>query len=305
MWDNSKIQIDNFGKNHEFFPDVLRLDLLHPQYGGNKYFKLKQNVSGGADGPLITFGGAHSNHIYATAAFCAEKGVKSIGIIRGENMISSTLDFARQKGMTLIFVNRAEYVLKEKGDVVQKLLKEYPEAHVVPEGGANEQGIRGSMEIQSDRIQRYDYIFCACGTATTFTGLLAAAQPHQTVIGISVLKGENQLLSDVNKWSEYFAFSPLQPAEDKGVLKHSTILSGYHFGGYAKHTHDLLAFKQRIETQDNLPLDYLYTLKLLYAIFDLKEKRRISEGKTCLMIHSGGVQGNEDYEKRYNLTLNR
>jgi 1-aminocyclopropane-1-carboxylate deaminase len=284
--------------------DVLRLDKLHPLYGGNKYFKLLYNVPP-SDAPLITFGGAHSNHIYATAAFCAEKDRHAIGIIRGEAIPSSTLDFAQQQGMELHFVSREEYRCKEGGKTVEALLQKYPNAVVVPEGGANAAGIKGSQLILNEQTAAYDFIFCACGTGATYTGLLSAALPHQKVIGISVLKGENQLIEEVNCWHTSFGFTPIAPIDIQTEIQDSTIIDGYHFGGYAKHTDALLKFKKEIEHENDLPLDYIYTSKLLFAIFDLMRLGKIPKHKSYLMIHSGGLQGNADYEARYNLKLNR
>ena len=286
---------------------ILRLDKLHPFYGGNKLFKLKYNLPSTSNAPIITFGGKNSNHIYATAAFCKEHTIKCFGIIRGEDgaLESSTLQFAKSQGMDIRFVDRTVYLQKEKSEVVQELLKEHPNAHFIPEGGDNTEGVKGCMEILSEELSSYKYIFCACGTATTFTGMLAALKSHQILIGCSVLKGENKLIDAVNKYGATFNFSPITVAPETGEIKQSTILNNYHFGGYAKHTEELLNFKAQIEKQFDLPLDYIYTSKLLFAINDLMQSKRINASEKCLMIHSGGLQGNVDYEKRYDLKLMR
>jgi 1-aminocyclopropane-1-carboxylate deaminase len=302
-----KAPIEHITLNGNLALAVLRLDKLHPLYGGNKLFKLKYNLPSTNTKPIITFGGKNSNHIYATAAFCNEHSIKCFGIIRGEeNAIeSSTLQFATTQGMNIHFVNRASYLQKEKSESVQTLLKEYPNAHIIPEGGDNAEGVKGCMEILSENLNPYKYIFCACGTATTFTGLLAALKPHQILIGCSVLKGENKLLEEVNKYAAAFNFSTITIAPEMGEIKQSTILNNYCFGGYAKHTEELLKFKTQIEKQFDLPLDYLYTSKLLFAIKDLMQSNRVNTSEKCIMIHSGGLQGNEDYEKRYGLKLMR
>ncbi len=302
-----KALVESIVLSEKFPLDILRLDKLHPLYGGNKYYKLKYNLPLNNTIPIISFGGKNSNHIYATAAFCKEHNIKCFGIIRGEEteINSSTIQFAITQGMDIHFVNRSVYLQKEKSEVVKQILKEYPNAHIIPEGGDNSRGVKGCMEILSEELNAYKYVFCACGTATTFTGILASLKPHQLLIGISVLKGENKLLEEVNKYASTFNFEPITVAPEIGEIKQSTILNTYHFGGYAKHTEELLNFKTQIENQFELPLDYLYTSKLMFAISDLMKTKRINTSEKCLMIHSGGLQGNTDYEKRYGLKLIR
>lgn len=307
--------------------DVLRLDLLHPEISGNKYFKLKYNIknaikqrfdsdqrdatlqSGGVTqsssrGVILTFGGAHSNHIYATAAYCNKNKLKCIGVIRGEETAiknSPTLQFAIQQGMHLHFVSREKY--KNKDVLKEDLKKKFGEVYIIPEGGNNDEGAKGCMEILSD-VPFYDYIFCACGTACTFTGLLASAKKKQIIVGISVLKGENKMTKEVNARAERFQFEKIMPYSDEKI-KHSVIIDTYHFGGYAKHTEELLNFKINFEKEHEIPLDYIYTAKLFYSVFDLVNKNKIEKNTKILIIHSGGIQGNAGYEQRYHLIPKR
>jgi 1-aminocyclopropane-1-carboxylate deaminase len=296
--------------SYKNFPiDVLRLDLLHPFYGGNKYFKLKYNIQAAQWKTLLTFGGAHSNHIYSTAAFCHEQKLKCVGVIRGEEKIlenSPTLQFAKQQGMHLHFVSRELYKNKTELELLNDLKKEFGDFYLIPEGGNNDAGIKGCMEIL-DEVPLYDYVFCACGTSCTYTGILASsnlsadkAGKDQKIIGISVLKGENQLINEVNANASKFKFEKIS-AYSTGKIEHSTILNEYHFGGYAKHSQALLNFKRAFEKQHHIPLDYVYTSKLFYAVYDLINKGRLLENKKILIVHSGGQQGNAGYERRYGI----
>ena len=306
-----KKKIQQLPSYKNFSLDVLRLDLLHPLYGGNKYFKLKYNIEsvvlGRASTPLrlaqdrrlsmtvpavLTFGGAHSNHIYSTAAYCNEQNIKSIGVIRGEETMlskSPTLQFAKEQGMHLYFISREKYKGKADADFVEELKKQFGDFYLIPEGGNNEEGIKGCIEILDD-VPFYDYVFCACGTACTYTGILASAKPSQKVIGISVLKGENELIEDVNTNAERFKFEKIAPYTS-GQINKSTILNNYHFGGYAKHTQQLLDFKRKFEKENEISLDYVYTSKLLYAVYDLIDKGLMEPNKSSLIVHSGGQKG--------------
>jgi 1-aminocyclopropane-1-carboxylate deaminase/D-cysteine desulfhydrase-like pyridoxal-dependent ACC family enzyme len=267
--------------------DVLRLDKIHPDISGNKWFKLKYNLQQAKiehKDTIITFGGAFSNHIAATAVACKLEGLKSIGIIRGEETSAGnpTLSFAKQHGMELLFVSRDEYSQKTDGGYLQRLRYMYPEAFVVPEGGDNRLGAKGCEEILTNEMSGYETIFCAYGTGTTFKGLSKSLLPSQHLFAVNVLKFE------------------ARTSEPQ-----SNIINGYHFGGYAKHTDALLDFKNWFEQEYQIPLDYVYTAKLFYAAFDLMNHEKLDKQKSILIIHSGGLQGNSGYEKRYNLKPSR
>lgn len=279
-----KISSDFFSEK-EIEVSVLRLDLIHPQISGNKWFKLKYNLEEakkqGCD-TILTFGGAFSNHIHATAAACKEFGFKSIGVIRGEKDSegNSTLSEAKKQGMELYFVTREEYKRKSDPDFISELKTKFGNFYLIPEGGDNKLGKKGCEEILPKEMD-FDIIFCACGTTTTFKGIQNSLKPDQKLIGISVLKGEGVINSN------------------------SEIMSDYHFGGYAKHTEELLNFKAKFEMENDIPLDYVYTSKLFFAVNDLIVKNKIPKGKKILVIHSGGLQGNRGYEARYRLIPNR
>lgn len=266
---------------------ILRLDIIDKDISGNKWFKLKYNLQqaklAGKDS-IITFGGAFSNHIVATAVACEKAGLKSYGIIRGEETAQTnpTLSYAQAHGMKLLFVSREEYSQKTDGAYLQRLHYMYPTAFIIPEGGNNLLGEKGCQEILNSQTHSYNKIFCAVGTGATFNGLAQSLLPHQYLLGINVLK--------------YEANSLYQQAE---------ILNTYHFGGYAKHTKELLEFKHFFESTYHIPLDYVYTAKSFYAAFDYINQNKIKPDDKLLIIHCGGLQGNEGYEQRYNLKPNR
>jgi 1-aminocyclopropane-1-carboxylate deaminase len=283
-----KISSDLFSEK-EIEVSVLRLDLIHPEISGNKWFKLKYNLEEAKKQGLytiLTFGGAFSNHIHAAAVSCKEFGFKSIGVIRGEkeSESNSTLSEAKKYGMQLHFVSREKYKQKESKEFVEQLKKQFGNFYLIPEGGDNSFGEKGCEEILS-KENNFDHIFCACGTGTTFKGISKSLKPNQKLIGISVLKGE--------------PFGKLRMTE-----KDSEIITDYHFGGYAKHTNELLEFKNKFESENNIPLDHVYTSKLFYAVTDLISKNKIPKNSKVLIIHSGGLQGNAGYEKRYFLKPN-
>jgi 1-aminocyclopropane-1-carboxylate deaminase len=291
---------------------VLRLDLIHELISGNKWFKLKYNLEDASNesyDTVLTFGGAFSNHILATAVACKLAGVKSIGVIRGERDSENnpTLSKAKAYGMQLHFVSREEYKNKTEESFISELRRKFGRFYLVPEGGNNLNGARGCMEILKDISETYNYIFCACGTGTTFAGLAASLKPDQKLIGISVLKGEQTMISDAQKTvndligNDSFLISNNDEMLSGNQISETGILNAYHFGGYAKHTKELLDFKSEFEAQTRIPLDYVYTAKLFFAAHDLISKNKIPEGSKLLIIHSGGVQGNEGYEQRYAL----
>ncbi|MES2132757.1 MAG: pyridoxal-phosphate dependent enzyme [Bacteroidota bacterium] len=285
MLNNAPI-INNFHYN-DYAISLLRLDLIHPQISGNKWFKLKYNLERASQlqkDTIITFGGAFSNHIAATAYACKLKGFKCIGIIRGEaSAINNyTLQKAQDNGMEFMFVSREDYKQKDQADYLNNLQIQFPNAYLIPEGGDNALGQKGCEEILTDATTPFTHVFCAYGTGTTLKGISKALVPNQQLTGIHVLKYDLAV-----------------------ELPQTIILNEYHFGGYAKHTQELLEFKDWFEENFNTALDYVYTAKVAYAIFDLIKKNKLSKQDKILMIHTGGLQGNAGYEARYNLKPSR
>ena len=290
--------------------DVLRLDLIDPEISGNKWFKLKRNLLKAKAGnfkTIITFGGAFSNHIAATAAACKLEGFHSVGIIRGEETenLNPTLLKAKENGMLLHFVDRETYSRKNETQFKNEILKIFGEHYLIPEGGNNEEGILGCAEILKPEWN-HDLIFCACGTAATYAGILASSKAEQILVGISVLKGENTLVNDAKE--QMHSVFPERKFSIKGneVLEkdevtESCISNKYCFNGYAKFDKTLIEFKERFQNEFKIPLDHVYTSKLFYAAFDLIKKNKIKANSKILIIHCGGLQGNKGFEERYKL----
>lgn len=302
--------IQHLDLNPDYFTDVLRLDLIHPEISGNKWFKLKKNLDRAVQQnqtTILTFGGAFSNHIAAAANACKQSGLKSIGVIRGERIepLNTTLLKAQQDGMRLHFVDRASYAAKHTPAFQLKLTQLLGNFYLIPEGGNNAEGVVGCMEILKPEWN-YDYVFCACGTGTTYSGLLASVGPLTKIIGVNVLKGDNTmasevrfLLSQVLRHSE-FVIKGNEALEENGIDSHS-IISSYSFRGYAKFDQQLIDFKNQFEKRNNMPLDYIYTCKLFYAVDDLIKRRKVPANSKILIVHSGGLQGNQGFEKRYKI----
>lgn len=262
---------------------IKRLDLVHPQISGNKFFKLKYNLLAAQQQgykKLLTFGGAYSNHIAATAYAAQCFGFESLGIIRGEELASKplnpTLSTAQQFGMQLQFVSRENYRLKQSPDYLAQLQQDYPDYYVIPEGGTNTLAIQGCQEIlNAQDCENYDLICCAVGTGGTMTGLIEASSTHQHVLGFSALKGD-------------FLTSEVQQ------LTHKTnwqITDQFCCGGYAKTTPALLQFIQAFEQRYQIPLEQVYTGKMLMGVFELIQQGHFSAHSRILVIHSGGLQG--------------
>lgn len=261
--------------------DVLRIDELHPVISGNKWFKLKYYLEDAVDkglGTIVTFGGAYSNHIAATAFACKEAGLKSVGIIRGEasENLSHTLQQAKLDGMQLIFVSRNDF--KEEENIKLKFLD--TDWYWINTGGYGLNGAKGAAEIFNWIDNCYTHILCATGTGTMMAGLIKAAKKHQTVIGINSMKNKD-LINDIKKL-----------LTDEELMKKFILLHDYHFGGFAKHPVALINFMKDVWHQYKLPTDIVYTSKLLYATFDLIEKDYFDANSKLMIIHSGGLQGN-------------
>lgn len=283
--DIKRITIDNihlpFLENKKVQLDMLRLDKIHPVISGNKWFKLNYHLENFATGNykgILTFGGAWSNHIVATACAAYLQKIDCVGIIRGEqpSQLSLTLHDAIKYKMKLKFVSREIYRQKNNDDFISLIKEEFPDYYIIPEGGAGDVGEKGVGEIlQFAPDNNYSHIACAVGTGTMFNGLTKTAESHQRLLGIVVLKGWNEIVQ-----SNICEF-----------------INNYHFGGYAKHDATLLSFMNDLYSQTNIPTDFVYTGKLAFAIVDLVKKDHFNAGSKILMIHSGGLQGNVSLQK--------
>jgi 1-aminocyclopropane-1-carboxylate deaminase len=257
----------------------------HPFISGNKWWKLKYNLEESIRtrfDTLLTFGGAYSNHIYATAAAARELGLKSIGIIRGEQVrpLNQTLAFAESCGMKLHFVSREDYRLKTEGTFIKKLHHQFGAFYIIPEGGTNELAVKGVAEFGATLINEidFDYLCLPIGTGGTMAGLVRGMNGRKNILGFSVLKGGGFLNDDIRKWTNY-------------SFENWSIVEDYHFGGYAKTPNELMKFMSEFEKQHQLPLDQVYTAKMMFGIMDLVQKGFFKKGSTILALHTGGLQG--------------
>ena len=262
---------------------IKREDLLHPFISGNKFRKLKYNILQAKtenQDTLLTFGGAFSNHIAAAAYAGKEYGFKMIGIIRGDELREKilenpTLQFAQDCGMQFKFVSREAYRHKTESDFLENLKQEFGDFYLVPEGGTNEFAVKGCQEILTQEDKEFDYVCCAVGTGGTISGLINSSLPHQKVLGFPALKGEF-LNEDIRK----FARNP-----------NWELITDYHFGGYGKVNPELIDFINHFFEENNIPLDPIYTGKMVFGVMDLIQKNYFKENSKILLIHTGGLQG--------------
>ncbi|MBU7583315.1 MAG: 1-aminocyclopropane-1-carboxylate deaminase/D-cysteine desulfhydrase [Nostoc sp. TH1S01] len=273
---------------------VLRLDLMHPWVNGNKWYKLKYNLLEAQEknfSTLLTFGGAYSNHIFATAAAGKLFGFQTIGVIRGEETLplNPTLSFAIEQGMQLVYLNRASYRQRNSTELQAELRERYGEVFIIPEGGSNLNGVRGCTEILQ-QAENFDVVCVACGTGTTFAGILLSLTQQQKGIAFPILKNGSFLQPEIaTLLQNYFAAN--LPAPNKFACSWELICD-YHFGGYAKVNDELLNFTQQFQQNHSVPLDYVYTAKMFYGVMDLLQQGFFSKGDRILLIHTGGLQGN-------------
>ncbi len=264
---------------------IKREDIIHPHVSGNKWRKLKYNLLEArkqGHHTLLTFGGAYSNHIYATAAAAKEAGFRSVGIIRGDELkfkpLNSTLEFADRHGMQLEFVDRETYRKKNETLFINTLKKKFGEFYLVPEGGTNALAIRGSAEIVDDEVRQFDYVCCSVGTGGTIAGIIHGMQNNGEVFGFSALKGSFL----TNEVDSLLGTGP--------KLTNWKIFDGYHFGGYAKTTPKLLSFIEDFERRHQIPLESVYTGKMLFGVFSLLQKGFFEIDTKILAIHTGGLR---------------
>jgi 1-aminocyclopropane-1-carboxylate deaminase len=267
---------------------ILREDLIHPYISGNKWRKLYYNIQEAKlkeAEKLITFGGAYSNHIAATASAGKEFGFKTIGFIRGEEQLplNSTLSYAKSCGMEFRYLSRTDYRLKEDAEFLNSILKNEKEYYLIPEGGTNELAVKGCEEITADLRVDFDYICCAVGTGGTISGIINSLKKHQKAIGFPALKGGDFLKVEIAKYT---------------TNRQWELNLEYHFGGYAKVKPELINFMNSFKAQHQIALDPVYTAKMLFGLWDLIEKDYFRAGSTIIVVHTGGLQGIEGMNER-------
>jgi 1-aminocyclopropane-1-carboxylate deaminase len=289
IWDHAIFRL------YDLRVEVLRLDKIHPDISGNKWFKLKyyfEKAKKANKHTLVSFGGAYSNHLLALAVAARLNGYSSAGYIRGEepSRLSHTLFSVKEYGMELRFLSRSDYDLKKKSVFPTDWEGNPPDVHYekdqdslfIPEGGAGIEGIRGSEEILSLLpSQRFSHICTAVGTGTTLTGIINSAGPDQKIIGVSVLKGTGNLEPLDISW-----------LKNDANLSNIQIIHEDHFGGYAKYTESLINFMNRIFEESGIPTDFVYTGKLFFSVIRLAVMKLFPPGSRILVLHTGGLQGN-------------
>ncbi|OAZ02784.1 1-aminocyclopropane-1-carboxylate deaminase/D-cysteine desulfhydrase [Flavobacterium succinicans] len=263
--------------------EIKREDLLHPFVSGNKFRKLKYNVlqaKAENQSVLLTFGGAFSNHIAAVAYAGKEQGFETIGIIRGDELrdkISEnpTLSFAQECGMRFEFVTREAYRHKTDAAFIAQLQAQFGSFYLVPEGGTNDLAVKGCEEILTELDADFDFICSAVGTGGTISGLINSALPHQKILGFPALKGDF-LQNEIRKFV---------------TNKNWELITDYHFGGYGKVTDELIDWINSFFLQTQIPIDPIYTGKMVFGVMDLIQRNYFPPKSKILMIHTGGLQG--------------
>lgn len=277
----------SFLKNHKISLYVKRIDLIHPHISGNKWFKLYYNLLEAENlgkNTLLTFGGAYSNHIYATAAAGNEYGFNTIGIIRGEEYLplNPTLKFAEDCGMDIHYINRTQYRNKAKVVYITELKNTFGDFYLLPEGGTNSLSVKGCSEIIGKIDIDFDYICTPCGTGGTLAGLIFGLNSRCKAIGFSVLKGGEFLINDVKNLLYNYKINQYNNWEIK---------FDYHFGGYAKITKELIDFVKVFEKNYGISIEPIYTGKMLFGIFDMVKNNYFQKKSTIIALHTGGMQG--------------
>lgn len=267
---------------------VLRLDLTHPYISGNKFFKLKYNLEEAKkqkQRTLLTFGGAYSNHIAATAAAGKEYGFGTVGIIRGEELEKTdnpTLRFAKQCGMKLHFVSREEYRKSASPEFIADLRRQLGDFYLLPEGGTNDLAVKGCAEIPSLIDSPFDFVCCPVGTGGTLAGIISSLKVGQQALGFSTLYAPGYLMKEVQNLLSHLQIN---------ASSNFQLEEGYHFEGYARHNPELLKFIDDFEKQNSIPLEHVYTGKMMFGIYDLIGKGHFRKGSTIVAVHTGGLQG--------------
>ncbi len=266
---------------------LKREDQIHTEVSGNKFRKLKYNMMAAQDQMItkvLTFGGAYSNHIAATAAAAKELGLQSIGIIRGDELgkdikktlaQNETLRFAVENEMQLKFVSREVYRKKTTATFLESLKQEFGDFYLVPEGGTNDLAVKGCEEILTTTDQDFDVICTAVGTGGTISGIINSTVKHQKVLGFPALKGDF-LKEEIKHYSSKTNWE---------------LITAYHFGGYGKVKSELIDFINSFKKEQQIQLDPVYTGKMMYGLFDMIKNGYFRKNTRILAIHTGGLQG--------------
>ena len=286
---------------------LLRLEQTDPMISGNKWFKLIYNLEAFKKqhySKLLTFGGAYSNHIHATAEACHRFDIPVIGVIRGEQSpkLNRTLLEAQQRNMLLYYISRQDYRLKNKPDFIKSLLaklidlnylSKQDKVYILPEGGSNDLAIQGCALIPKLISIDYNYLCCAIGSGGTFSGLISGVsetQKNAKLLGFSALKGANNLSLTIN---ELLKLSNVEKNIPAWEINHN-----YHFGGFAKTTNELIEFMHHFYQNHSIKLDAIYTAKMMFGLYQLIKQGYFPRGSQIIAVHTGGLQGNHTFEQK-------
>ena|SRR6201991_2078771 len=260
---------------------LKRDDLIHPMISGNKWRKLKyllKTAQQQQKNHLVTFGGAYSNHLLATASAAARFGFKATGIVRGEVVDNDTLFLCKLHGMQLIFTDRESY--RDKPALFTQYFGDNEDAFFIDEGGASAEGALGCSELADELTETYDHIFCACGTGTTAAGIVNGLNRHQLKTrfnAVPVFKNGGFMKEEIDR----FLTTPTQ----------YDLHTDYHFGGYGKTNNELIDFIKQFVAATGIVIEPVYTGKMMYALYHLIAKKHFKPGSRILAIHSGGIWG--------------
>ena len=283
---------------------IKRDDLIHTEISGNKWRKLKYNlIEADRQGykTLLTFGGAYSNHIYATAAAGKIFGFKTIGIIRGEETLplNPTLSFAKSRDMEIHYLPRTIYRNRNDENFQKEIALRFDKPYVIPEGGSNSLALKGVGELIEEIDIDFDYICSAVGSGGTLAGIICGlnlASSKKRVLGFPAIKGGEYMNSIISSFITNY---------NNMNYDNWNLIYDYHFGGFAKINFELISFIDEFENNNNIKLDSIYTAKMLYGICDLIRKDYFKNDETIIAIHTGGLQGNAGMEKKINKILER
>lgn len=276
---------------------LWRDDLVNPKLPGNKARKLKYNlITAREQGhhTLLTFGGAYSNHIAAVAAAGRLHGFQTIGLIRGEAtaQLNPTLRQAAAHGMTLHYLDRSSYRRRADPEFIPELLARFGPAYVLPEGGSNALALAGCAELVAEirALTSFDALAVAVGTGGTLAGLLVGLNGQQLAVGVAALKGGSFLSNDIDGLTQQAAGE---------LYANYSLQTGYHCGGYAAYSAELLAYIQQFRERHGVLLDPIYTGKLMLGVLDLIDKSYFARGSTVVAIHTGGLQAWAGWHERF------
>ena len=271
---------------------IKRIDLNHRYISGNKLYKLKYNITEAKKKgykKILTFGGAYSNHIVATAYLCKKEGFNTIGIIRGEKKfpLNASLQNACDNEMNLKYINRRDYRLKDTDSFINKLKCEFGNFYLIPEGGTNFLGVKGASEILSED-DNYNYVCCPVGTGGTIAGIINSSNINQIILGFSALKNTIDVKRNIKLYTK---------------KQNWKLFSRYSCGGYAKISKKLIKFINEFNINYGVPLDVIYTGKMMMGLFDMVERDFFKPKSKILVVHTGGLQGNKGMNQRLKLNL--